>query len=229
VNGAAYLRSRVDEVIDRAADEHGVTVEDRAWINGLCDGLLTAGLINLADAQPILARLDNPNPRPASESLTVTAPAPPFSVEQRLSMLRASDAGQPAPPPADAVVHEPSKFLRFVSLAGRQAAGTAAASFISLDVWTTFLCLRVVYPHASKMSPQQRRSDHRDRVLGHQRWDAHDDHGDRYREIGVDWIDVRDLLIESRLFEPSPTAHATALHVRTDLPGQPAVVTLPLY
>lgn len=82
---------------------------------------------------------------------------------------------------------------------------------VSLDVWSTVLCLRVVYPHTAEMSPQERRSDHRDRVLGHRVWDAQDDRASTYRGIGTDWIDMQGLLMKTRLFEPGPMEQDTAV------------------
>jgi hypothetical protein len=118
------------------------------------------------------------------------------------------------------------ELLRVVSLAGRTFdTGDMTTKLVSLEVWTTMLVVRSVFPSGHDVPPEGRLKFWDLRW----RWRGWDDVGTQYRtNSGGGGAAPNDLIFDSRTFEPGPPDEARTFTLLVEHPTHQALVELPL-
>ncbi|MET0136623.1 MAG: hypothetical protein ABW215_23790 [Kibdelosporangium sp.] len=216
MDGQAYLENliadRLGEVRRQPAETRGAAV-NLAEIQGVAKGLVAADVLRQQDADRTLTDLRKTMERAGwlTEKTSFSSTSVQFGAGRTVPGGDGSD--------------EP-ELLRVISLAGRTFdTGDMTTRLVSLEVWSTMIVVRSVFPSGYEVSPAGRLKFWDLRW----RWRAWDDVGTEYRSnSGGGGSGSHDLIFDSRTFEPGPPHEARTLTMLVEHPTHQAVVELPL-
>lgn len=219
MDGASYLRARIDDLNTWAATGGQITSIHRAEIHGMAQAFTVSGVLDAAEAEAIVAGL---GPSPDATTLKVSTPvhaSDPLPEARRASRESATPTDGGAAPDALDTTRKMPELLYLVSPTATAGADQQPGVLpIAIEVWTTMIRIHLAHPSATGQSPADRSQASRELVLQHRRWTASDDRDGHYVEETAHWSEASRMLLETRALRPGPTPGATTIRFRTGNP-----------